>query len=183
MRWNSSSDSAPMHMRCDMNTDGGGCTFIRNVIPCKCRFQTSLGWLWKWIWKIRLELRNIHCQLEIMFTWWLTSRSRWKWNVMDLSSVYGWWLQRKVYRLHIGKLKVHQVARMQWHTIMVLMLFTTSDNNNDLGGSINCATDVGGDWWFKNCYRSYLQDVQMKICPKACPPYEIECIKEQIWGY
>ena len=36
------------------------------------------------------------------------------------------------------------------------MQFSTTDRDNDVWSTVNCASSWGGGWWYKNCFHSLL---------------------------
>ena len=92
------------------------------------------------------------------------------------------------YVLHIGAAERIEGIGFDYMAYHNGHQFTTFDNNNDRSG-VNCATNIGGGWWYYHCFDSaltrihsagknvynrpasryhYFPHVEVKIRPKAC---------------
>ena len=192
-----------------MDTEGGGWTVIlrrRKNINVHINFnqtwneyENGFGDLKTEFW---IGLRNIHClttrdDVDLLIDLRQAGGSGMAW-IYHTFKVAG---SNEKYRLHIGE---SEGPPDGFDALAVCdgMRFTTIANDND-DHYFNCA-DVrrGGGWWYYNCndvrltgsHRDrnliwydgtsaylYYQDVDMKIRPKSCQPYnqDKQCLNKQ----
>ena len=46
--------------------------------------------------------------------------------------------------------------------------FTTKDQDNDIKGGHNCASQYKGAWWYKNCHKSNLNGLYLRGSHSPC---------------
>ena len=192
-----------------MDTDGGGWTVIlrqRKNINVHVDFnrtwdeyEDGFGNLNTEFW---IGLRSIHClttrdDVDLLIDLRQAGGSRMTWTYHKFK-VDGF---SEKYRLHIGEAEGPQDGFDAMGTYNG-MLFTTVDQDNDDHYHFNCAYIIGGGgWWYRDCdtvrltgshQRKFLvwydgasegiyyQDVEMKIRPKSCQPYnqDEQCLKK-----
>ena len=180
-----------MYARCDVDTDGGGWTVIlRRVAGGTVDFnrqwedyEDGFGQLSGEFW---FGLKNMHC---------LTTRQEVELQI-DLRGANGegiTWVYKTFrvdgsadkYRLHIGEGEGPGFDAMANHNNHQ---FTTSDEDNDVWTSGNCASYHSAGWWHRYCYHAlltgpivpssrgsrlnwagiYYPNVEMKVRPKSC---------------
>ena len=186
--------------RCDFQNGGGWIVILRrNANVTHVSFNRSWDDYERGFGDLNTEfwygLRNIHCltkreevelQIEVRQD-----------NGTGLVWTYGYFEvdgPETNYTLHIGQAQGPSdwPDRMAFHNGMQ---FTTTDRDNDVYTSRNCASHYGGSgWWFKNCYRSlltgshssrkllywhrfryytYYPFAEMRLRPKNCKTIEV----------
>jgi len=144
---------------CDMNTTGGGWTviqrrmdgsadFFRDWIDYYKGFGDATGELWFGNEKIAILTADKRYELRVDLGDW-SGESRFA--LYDNFVVSG---ASEKYRLSaLGTYSGDAGDALDFH---LGMQFSTKDQDNDVHGDINCATDCLGAWWYRDCQQANL---------------------------
>ncbi|XP_033646891.1 ficolin-3-like [Asterias rubens] len=150
-----------LQVYCDMDTDGegwiviqrrqdGSVDFYRNWVDYQNGFGDKSGEFW-------LGNENLRTLTESAGPWKLKIEMA-EWHGEESFAEYGHFkIDGDSFRLEIGSYKASSTAEDSLHYHNGLM-FSTKDKDNDRWGSVHCAVDAKGGWWYKYCYDTNLNE-------------------------
>ncbi|XP_078377199.1 uncharacterized protein LOC144660452 isoform X2 [Oculina patagonica] len=143
---------------CDMRTDGGGWTvfqrrqdgsvdFYRGWNDYKAGFGQLTAEFWLGNDKIHRLTASRPSSLRVELEDWSGGKAYAKYGKFNIGD------EQAQYRLEVGSYSGTAGDSLTYHNNMT---FTTKDTDNDIWGSVNCAVQRTGAWWYKSCAFSNL---------------------------